>query len=96
MKFHNLFEMCYRVGLLKDIRKMIVLLQNNVSFKIGNGKSTKFWEDPWCSELSLCLSFPTHYAMVGLKKSLLGDLWVNGNWDFKFGRAFNDWELEII
>lgn len=55
----------------------------------------KLWEDPWCSKLPLCLSFPALYVMVRSKNMMVGDLWIEDNWDFKFRRAFNagKWRL---
>lgn len=30
------------------------------------------------------------------KKAMVADLWVDSNCDFKFGRDFNDWEVETV
>lgn len=84
------------VELWKEIRKEVVLLQNNISFKLGNDQQINFWETPRCSELLLCWTFPTLYAMAGSKNSLVNDLRVDNTWDIKFSRAFKDWKMDIV
>lgn len=34
--------------------------------------------------------------MARSKSAKVADLWVDGDWDFKFGRPFNDWEFDTI
>lgn len=34
--------------------------------------------------------------MANSKNAKVKDLWVEGNWDFRFGWSFNDWELDSI
>ena len=31
-----------------------------------------------------------------LQGARMADLWANGNWEFNFGRHFNDWEMDSV
>ncbi|RVW69709.1 hypothetical protein CK203_060610 [Vitis vinifera] len=57
----------------------------------------KFWKDRWCSEEPLCEIFPSLFALSDSKEAWLVDLWEHrgegGNWNFRFVRNLNDWEL---
>jgi hypothetical protein len=37
------------------------------SFKLGDGKKTRFWEDVWLGEKSLAQQYPTLYTIVRRK-----------------------------
>ena len=49
----------YGVGLWKEISKEGLLLLNNVSFSVGDGKRVRFSKDIWCGNISLCETFPS-------------------------------------
>ena len=62
-------------------------------FKVGNGNKILFWEDVWIQDKPLYQIFPRPYACCRDKSILVGDCWVDGEWDIKFRRAFGREEL---
>ena len=98
--FTNAPRGSYGVGLWKEISKESEQLKNDSSFEIGDGCRIKFWENVWCRETPLRVSFPSLYALSNSKGAMASELWENiggnGVWNPKFIRGFNDWELECI
>jgi hypothetical protein len=33
---------------------------------VGNGQNTRFWEDTWLGDISLCEQYPSLYRIVNL------------------------------
>ena len=64
------------VGLWKEISKEGLLLLNNVSFSVGDGRRVRFWQDIWCGSTPLCEAFPSLFDLAGSK-----DAWVTDDWD---------------
>ena len=68
-----------------------------ISFVVGNGRRVKFWKDRWCIEKPLCEAFPSLFALSDSKEAWVANLWEHrgesGNWNFRFVRNLNDWEL---
>ena len=54
----------YGVGLWKEISKEIVQIKRFCSIVLGDGCKTRFWEDVWCGEATLCTSFPSSPCMM--------------------------------
>ena len=71
-----------------------------ISFAVGNRKRVKFWKDRWCSEEPLCKTFLFLFALSDAKEARVADLWeyrgVRGNWNTRFVRNLNDWELGVM
>ena len=90
----------YGVGLWKEISKEGLLLLNNVSFSVGDGKRVRFWKDIWCGNISLCEAFPFLYDLAVSKDAWVADCWDSmgeeGGWTPRFLRPFNDWEVEEV
>ncbi|KAL6329297.1 hypothetical protein AAG906_015506 [Vitis piasezkii] len=86
------------VGLWKEISKEGLLLLNNVSFSVGDGKRVRFWKDIWCGNTPLCEAFPSLFDLAGSKDAWVADYWDPvgevGGWTPLFLRPFNDWEVE--
>ena len=57
----------YGVCLWKEISKEAMQLKQDCSFDLGDGCKVGFWEDAWCDETPLCLSFPSLYEVVDQK-----------------------------
>ena len=78
------------MDLWKEISKETTQLKSRV----------RFWEDAWCDETPLCLSFPYLFEVTRSKGAKVMEFWegsgTEGGWDFKFGRSFNDRELETV
>ena len=68
-----------------------------ISFVVGNGRRVKFWKGGWCTEEPLCEVFPSLFALSDSKEAWVANLWEHrgesGNWNFRFVRKLNDWEL---
>ena len=95
--FTNAPRGSYGVGLWKEISKESEQLKNDSFFELGDGYRIKFWEDVWCGETPLRVSFSSLYALADSKGVMRSELWENiggnGVWNPKFNRRFNDWEL---
>ena len=98
--FSKILRGSYGVGLWKEIIKEAMQLKQNCSFDLGDGCKVRFWEDAWCDEIPLCLSFPSLFEVANSKGARLVELWEGlgseGGWNFRFERSFNLWELDIV
>ena len=87
-------------GLWKGINFEAVNLKQNCIFEVREGNMIRFWEDTWCGELPLCVTFPTLYNIVGTRKATVEEVWdlsnFSGAWNPRFLRPFNDWEMEQV
>ena len=77
----------------QDINKIKHKFKWGATFKVGNGKNTLFWVDIWIQDKPLYQTFPRLYACCRKKDALVGDYWVNGEWDIGFKRPFGQAEL---
>ena len=41
-----------------------ISLFNRTKFVVGNGTSTRFWEDTWLGETPLAIQYPSLYSLV--------------------------------
>ena len=48
----------------------------------------------------LCITFPALYSIANLKGAKVVEVWDSlgegGGWNLRFGRGFNDWELDTV
>ena len=90
----------FGVGLWKEISKEGLLLLNNVSFSVGNGKRVRLWKDTWCGNTPLCEAYPSLFDLAVSKDARVADCWDSmgevGGWNPRFLRPFNDWEVEEV
>ncbi|KAJ9680532.1 hypothetical protein PVL29_019761 [Vitis rotundifolia] len=90
----------FGVGLWKEISKEGLLLLNNVSFSVGDGKRVRFWKDTWCGNTPLCEAFPSLFDFAVSKDARVADCWDAmgevGGWNPRFLRPFNDWEVDEV
>ena len=84
----------------KEISKEGLLLLNNVSFSVGDGKRVRFWKDTWCGNTPLCEAYPSLFDLAVSKDARVVDCWDSmgevGGWNPRFLRPFNDWEVEEV
>ena len=75
-------------------------MRANSDFLVGDGKRVRFWEDAWCGQNPLCTTFTALYSIANSKGAKVGEVWVSlgegGGWNPRFGRGFNDWELDMV
>ena len=75
------------------------MLKQNCCFELGDGDKIRFREEAWCGETPLCMAFPALYAVIGSKGAKVVEVWGEsglGDWNLRFVRSFNDWEMEMI
>ena len=87
----------FGVRVWKEIEKHWELFKSMTSFAVDNRRRVKFWKDRWCSEEPLCEIFSSLFALFDSKEAWVANLWEHrgegGNWNFRFVRNLNDWEL---
>ena len=87
-------------GLWKGINSEAINLKQNCIFELRERNRIRFWEDTWCGELPLCVTFPTLYNIAGTRKATIEEVWDLSNfssaWNQRFLRPFNDWEVEQV
>ena len=83
--FQSLPRGSYEVDLWKEISKETTQLKQNCAFELGNGSRVRFWEDAWCDETPLCLSFPSLFEVTRSKGAKVMEFWegygTEGGWD---------------
>ena len=87
----------------KAIRNLGHFVSSRFSFMVGNGQRVIFWKDKWCGTSPLCDSFPSLFVLAAAKEVWVSDLWtvsargeMEGSWNPRFTRRFNDWELDEV
>lgn len=43
-------------------------MKDKFVFSVGNGRRVRFWNDRWCGDEALSISFPSLYALVTSKE----------------------------
>ena len=88
------------MGLWKEISKDTLLVKSNCGFLVGEGSRVRFWEDTWCGSNPLCTIFPHLYSLAGSKGAMVAEVWdalgEEGEWNPRFIRHFNDWEMDMV
>ena len=78
------------------------VFSKNIRFEVEVGERVKFWTDRWCGDSPLQLSFPVVFGIASNKAasvaSYLEQLGIEewGNWDVRFIRRPNDWEMGVV
>jgi hypothetical protein len=66
------------------------------------GKRVSLWHDRWCSDRSLKEIFPGLFGCSLTQEDTIGPALVPQGigqprrWNIRFGRGFNDWELDQV
>ena len=47
---------------------------NRTKFIVGNGNTTRFWEDTWLGETPLALQYPSMYRIVQRRDALVATI----------------------
>src|SRR6266536_4971023 len=56
----------------KGLMRTKDLFFRRVKFLVGNGMSTRFWEDTWLGETPLAIQYPSLYNIVQRKEDYVG------------------------
>ena len=80
----------------KGLMRMKDLFFRRVKFLVGNGMSTRFWEDTWLGETPLAVQYPTLYNIVQRKEDYVGTVFQTIPLNIQFrhalvGERWNAW-----
>jgi hypothetical protein len=64
------------------------------SFQIGNGQSTRFWEDIWLGQRSLASEYPSLYNIVNHRNVTVENVLSASPLNISFRRTLNDYKWE--
>ncbi|KAG5596520.1 hypothetical protein H5410_037752 [Solanum commersonii] len=64
-----------------------------VTFRVGNGLKTSFWNETWLGDVNLRILFPDLYIISLQQNDTIAQMWTPQGWDLMFRRALNDWEI---
>ncbi|XP_057982289.1 uncharacterized protein LOC131167502 [Malania oleifera] len=88
------------VGLWKNISRGWPSSSCHVLYDIGNGSNVKFWQDHWCGETSLAVSYPDLYRFCRDKEASVAELMKFDNgvlfWDVSFFKGMHLRALEAL
>jgi hypothetical protein len=88
----------------RDICSIGINLDRNwfslgVAKNLGNGGSTRFWEDIWVGEVSLQQRFPQLFLISVQQDTTIASVW-NSNeipgWNLRWRRRLFEWELNLL
>ena len=69
-------------------------MKNKIVFSVGDGRRLRFWEDRWCGDDALSVSFPSLYVLVASKEAWVVEVWDSsrekGGWNPRFSGSFYD------
>ncbi|WMV12818.1 hypothetical protein MTR67_006203 [Solanum verrucosum] len=77
----------------KTIRRMWPDFSAKVTFRVGNGLKTSFWNETWLGDVNLRILFPDLYIISLQQNDTIAQMWSPQGWDLMFRRALNDWEV---
>ena len=74
----------------------------HIWFEIGVGNRVKFWQDCWCEDQPLQLTFLVLYEIAINREALVEfslarqGVGESRSWDVCFTQDLNDWELDLV
>jgi hypothetical protein len=72
--------------------------QNAVK-KLGNGRLTSFWHDPWVGNVSFSILFPRLFSLSTQKEASVAEVYNQSsspdNWRFYWRRGLFEWEKQL-
>uniref|UniRef100_A0A453H6B3 Reverse transcriptase zinc-binding domain-containing protein n=1 Tax=Aegilops tauschii subsp. strangulata TaxID=200361 RepID=A0A453H6B3_AEGTS len=67
--------------------KVKLTLFNRTKFIIGNGASTRFWEDTWLGETPLAIQYPSLYRIVQRREVFVATVLQSNPLNIQFRRT---------
>ncbi|KAG5624648.1 hypothetical protein H5410_009866 [Solanum commersonii] len=64
-----------------------------VTFRVGTGLKTSFWNEIWLGDVNLRILFPDLYIISLQQNDTIAQMWSPQGWDLMFRMALNDWEV---
>ena len=90
----------YGVGLWKNISQGWPSFSRHIWYDIGDRSRVKFWQDRWCGETPLAVSYPNLFIFCRNKEVSVVELMKSPNgvlfWDVSFFRCVHVRELEAL
>ena len=90
----------YGVGLWKNISRGWLSYSHYILYDIGDGLRVKFWQDCWCGETPLAISYPDLFRFCRDKEASVAEVMKFSNgvlfWDVSFFRGVHARELEAV
>ena len=90
----------YGVALWKSISQGWPSFSHHILYDIGDGSRVKFWQDHWCGETLLVVSYPNLFRFCRNKEAGVAELMKSPNgflfWDVSFFRVVHARELEAL
>ena len=71
----------------KGLMRTNVSFFQQVKFLVGNGTTTRFWEDTWLGEMSLALQYPSLYNIVQRKEDYVATVLNSVPLNIRFRRS---------
>jgi hypothetical protein len=65
------------------------------SFTVGNGQSTRFWEDTWLGDRPLAEQFPSLYNIVRWRNVLVSDVLIGNPLNIEFRRNLSNDRMDV-
>uniref|UniRef100_A0A452Z2S4 Reverse transcriptase zinc-binding domain-containing protein n=1 Tax=Aegilops tauschii subsp. strangulata TaxID=200361 RepID=A0A452Z2S4_AEGTS len=78
----------------KGLMRVKSVFLNWTKFIVGNGTSTRFWEDTWLGDTPLALQYPSLYSIVQRRDATVESVCQSTPLNISFRRALagNRWE----
>jgi hypothetical protein len=78
----------------KGLMRVKLAFFNRTKFFVGNGNSTRFWEDTWLGETPLAIQYPSLYNIVQRRDAYVATVLQSNPLNIQFRRmlAGNRWE----
>ncbi|KAJ9673635.1 hypothetical protein PVL29_023281 [Vitis rotundifolia] len=90
----------FGVGVWKEIMREANWCWESLEFKVGKGTRIKFWTDQWCGNVVMSQNFPQLFTLAVNRDATVNEVWDtnlgHGEWNPRFSRDFNDWEMDQI
>ncbi|RVW12419.1 hypothetical protein CK203_107250 [Vitis vinifera] len=87
-------------GFLEGYLEGVVLVLDNIEFKVGKGTKVSFWTDHWCGNEELAQTFPQLFELAVQRNASVNEMWDSslgqGGWNIRLSRNLNDWELDAL
>uniref|UniRef100_A0A453IXL8 Reverse transcriptase zinc-binding domain-containing protein n=1 Tax=Aegilops tauschii subsp. strangulata TaxID=200361 RepID=A0A453IXL8_AEGTS len=71
----------------KGLMRIKDLLFHRTKFIVGNGMSTRFWEDTWLGKTPLAIQYPSLYNIVQRKEDYVGTILQSVPLNIQFRRS---------
>jgi hypothetical protein len=76
------------------------IFKSHIRFKPGQSSKIRFWDDVWCGDSLLKVTFPGLFNIANYKEVSIADNVEQANgaiqWNIQFTWLIQDWEVEVL